>query len=342
VWGVGLTSLVLNLFALANLDFLNALLLLPSLMFSVSTLIGPFVMNPKPGRGLGRAVWWPKLLGWVASLGFYGLVACLVARGGWMRWLGVVLFVACLGAVLRAGLKYLGYSRRLKRLTELLARRMTSGGMAALEAQKLAQSIVRNLGGDVEKTRQTLDKSGLALDQQAAVLQVVRDKLLPLLKRPLSDLEPGRASNSRFVCELSRSFVLGLFTFLWFFVVPIPGLLVLTAPGGYRLMIPLTSVLVLAGSLLGLAVLGYCASLLLERVIQFGAGGKGLAGQIESRYRQFQSLAREPGRITPAQTASLYALFTDAQTYVDQRGYAYARRTLGLIEQSLDAASRVR
>ena len=193
----------------------------------------------------------------------------------------------------------------------------------------------------MEKTRKALEKSGLATDQQAAVVQIVQDQLLPLLKRPLSDLEPKRAANSRFICELNRSFVLGLFTFLWFFIVPIPGLLVLTAPGGYRVMIPLTSVLAFASSLLGLAVVGYCASLLLERLIQSGVGGEGLAAQIESRYRRFQSLAREPDRLTAAQTASLYALFTDAQTYVDQRGYAYARRTLGLIEQTLNASSRV-
>jgi len=214
--------------------------------------------------------------------------------------------------------------------------------MAALEAQKMAQTIVRGLGGDVGKTRMSLEKSGLAVDQQAAVVQLVQDQLLPLLRRPLSDLEPRRATNSRFVCELNRSFVLGLFTFLWFFIVPIPGLLVLTAPGGYRLMIPLTSVLVFASSLLGLALAGYGVSLLLERLIQFGVAGKGLAGEIESRYRQFQSLAGEPDRLTPAQTASLCALFTDVQTYVDQRGYAYARRTLGLIEQTLDAVSRIR
>jgi len=53
-------------------------------------------------------------------------------------------------------------------------------------------------------------------------------------------------------------------------------------------------------------------------------------------------LAGEPDRLTHVQTASLYALFTDAQTYLDQRGYAYARRTLGLIEQTLEAVSRVR
>jgi len=299
-------------------------------------------MSPKPGRGLGSTVWLPKLLGWIASLAFYGLVAWFVARGGWLRWLGVFLFAACFGAVLRTGLKYWGYPRRLEKLTELLARRMASGGMAALEAQKMAQTIVRGLGGDVEKTRMSLEKSGLAADQQAAVVQIVQDQLLPLLKRPLSDLEPRRATNSRFVSELNRSFVQGLFTFLWFFIVPIPGLLVLTAPGGYRLMIPLTSVLVFSSSLLGLALAGYGVSLLLERLIQFGVGGKGLTGEIESRYRQFQSLAGEPDRLTPAQTASLCALFTDVQTYVDQRGYAYARRTLGLIEQTLNAASRVR
>ena len=333
---------MLNLFALANLDFLNALLLLPSLMFSVSTLLGPFLMNPKPGRCLSRTVWLPKVLGWIASLGFYGLVAWLVARGGWLRWFGVVLFAACLGGVLRAGLKYWGYSRRLKQLAQLLAQRMTRGGMAALEAQKMAQTIVISLGGDVEKTRKSLEKSGLAAEQQAAVLQIVQDRLLPLLRRPLSDLEPRRAANSRFVSELNRSFVLGLFSFLWFFIVPIPGLLVLTAPGGYRLMIPLTSVLVFAGGLLGLVMVWYGVSLLLERLIQFGMAGKGLEGQIESRYRQFQSLAGESDRLTPAQTASLYALFTDAQTYVDQRGYAYARHTLGLIEQKLAALSNAR
>jgi hypothetical protein len=244
--------------------------------------------------------------------------------------------------VLRVGLKYWGYSRRLKSLQDLLARRMASGGMAVLDAQNMAQTIVRGLSGDVEKTRKSLETSGLAADQQSAVVQMVQDKLLPLLRRPLSDLEPRRAANSRFRSEFNRSFALGLFTFLWFFVVPIPGLLVLTAPGGYRLMIPLASVLAFAGIVLGLVVVGYCVSLLLEHLTQSGVRGEGLTGQIESKYRRFQSLAREPDRLTPVQIASLYALFTDVQTYVDQRGYAYAKRTLGLIEQTLDAASSVR
>jgi hypothetical protein len=342
VWGVGLTSLALNLFALTNLDFLNALLLLPSLMFSVSTLIGPFVMSPKPGLCLGRSVWVPKLSGWIASLIFYGLVAWFVARGGWQRWLGAFLFAACFAGVLRVGLKYWGYARRLKSVTELLARRIASGGMAVDAAKTMAQTIVRGLSGDVEKTRSALQKTDLAEEHQAAVAQMVQDQVLPQLKRPVMDMQKGHTANRRFVCEFNCSFVLGLFTFVWFFIVPIPGLLIFTAPGGYRFMLPLTGVLAFAGGVLGVVLVGYCVSLLLERLVQYGLTGEGLLSRIETQYRCFQSLVREPGRLTPVQTASLYALFTDVQTYVDQRGYAYARRTLGLIEQKLTAISNAR
>jgi len=340
VWGVGLVSLFLNLFALTNLDFLNVLLLLPSLMFSVSTLIGPFVMNPKPGRRLGRIVWAPKLSGWIASIGFYGLVTWLLARGGWQAWTGTLLFAAGFGTVLRAGLKYWGYATRLKRITGLLTRRIAAGGMAAPEARTLAQNIVRGLGGDAEKTKSALQKTALPTDHQAAVAQLVGDQVLPQLKRPLGDMQKGRFANSRFVCEFSRSFVLGLFTFIWFFIVPIPGLLVFSAPFGYRFMLPLVTVLEFAGGVLGVVLVAYFASVLLEWVVQFGLTGKGLVGRIEAQHRRFQSLAREPGRLTAEQTASLYALFTDVQTYFDQRGYAYARRALGSIKQTLDTVAR--
>jgi hypothetical protein len=53
-------------------------------------------------------------------------------------------------------------------------------------------------------------------------------------------------------------------------------------------------------------------------------------------------LVREPRGLTAVQTAGLYALFTDVQTYLEQRGYAHARHTLALIEQKLTALSSVR
>jgi hypothetical protein len=153
----------------------------------------------------------------------------------------------------------------------------------------------------------------------------------------MNDLQKGRWASSRFHCELNRSFVLGLFTFVWFFIVPIPGLLVLTAPGGYRTSVPLGSLIAFTGWLLGVVLAGWCISLLLEWLTTSALGRRGLPARIEAQYLRFRTLTCAPGRLTAAQTASLYALFTDAQTYLDQRGYALARQTLGLIQQKLDS-----
>ncbi|MGA2864839.1 MAG: hypothetical protein ABSF95_10165 [Verrucomicrobiota bacterium] len=339
VWGVGLAALLLDLFALANLDFLNVLLLLPSLMFSVSALVGPFLMQPKPGQHLGWAVWVPKLLGWLASLGFYLLVAWLIAGGGWREWLGVGLSVGCFSRVLLAGLKYVGYARRLQKLVARLAQQMVEGGLAITEAQPLAQNLVRGLGGEVEKTRAALQKTSLPAERQAGVMRNLQDQVWPFLKRPLTDLQAQRFANPRFICECSRSFVLGLFTFVWFFVVPMPGLLVFTAPGGYRIWTLLSSVLLFAATALGVVFGAGILSLLLEWWEKNRLTGQGLVASIEAQYRSFQSLAAQPGKLAPVDTAHLYAMFTDVQTYFDQRSYAYARRALGRIKQTLKAAA---
>jgi hypothetical protein len=66
--------------------------------------------------------------------------------------------------------------------------------------------------------------------------------------------------------------------------------------------------------------------------------GQGLVAAIEAQYRSFQSLAAQPGKLAPVDTAHLYAMFTDVQTYFDQRSYAYVRRALGRIKQILKPA----
>src|SRR5207248_4179953 len=138
VWGVGLTSLLLDLFALANLDFLNVLLLLPSLMFSVSTLVGPFIMRPKPGKSVGWLVCIPKVLGWVASFVFYMILARLISAGGWFQNLALLLCVTVFGRVAVAGLSYVGYSRRLQAMNAHLAQQIVAAGLAEPAARKLA------------------------------------------------------------------------------------------------------------------------------------------------------------------------------------------------------------
>src|SRR5262249_24102234 len=106
IWVVGLFSVILNLFALSNLDMLNVLLLLPSLLFSVSAMIGPFISRPKAGARIGKRIVIPRLLGWLASWIFFTVVSVLVARGAWWAWVGVQLFASVFGFLLRAGLKY--------------------------------------------------------------------------------------------------------------------------------------------------------------------------------------------------------------------------------------------
>jgi hypothetical protein len=337
VWAIGLGGLLLNLFALSRLDFLNVLLLLPSLMFSVSTLVGPFLMQPKQGRYLGVWVWTPKLLGWIASCAFYIAVARLVALGGWYERMGLLLCFSCFGCTLAAGLKYAGYTRRLKNLIARLGRLLVEGGLAAGEAEKSAQHITRGLGGDVDKTKAVLQEMPLTDECRENILNFVRERLLPALKKPAADLQSHDLAGERFMCELRRSFVLGLFTFIWFFVVPVPGLLVFNAPGG-RIPISLAGVLTFAAALVGAVLAAGCLSLMLECWEKHRPGGQGLAAAIKRQYHSFQNLVTA-GSLTAWDSSRLHALFTELQTFFDQRSYAYVRDTLRVVEQILKSAS---
>jgi hypothetical protein len=272
----------------------------------------------------------------VASFVFYMVVARLIALGGWAQGLGIVLFTAVFGRVALVGLKYVGYSKQLGRITNNLARQIAKSGLGPMQAQDLAAHIVRVLGADVNKTTLALQNSALGPEAQGLVLTTVRDRVLPFLKIPISDLEHKGHGNRRFRCEWTRSFVMGLFTFIWFFVVPMPGLLVFTAPSGLRISLSPSRVLQSALGVIGVALVGGLVSLLLDQWERYRLDGNGLSARIQTQYRSFQSLTT---RLTPLQNSRLYAMFTDVQTYFDQRSYAYARRTLRLIEQTLKAAA---
>jgi hypothetical protein len=348
VWIVGIASLMLNLFSLSQLDFLNVVLLLPSLLFSVSVLLGPFIMRPRAGTSVGRRVWIVKLAGWLAAFGFFALVAWLLARGGWSETLAVLCLTGCLGALLWQGLRYIGYGRKLKRLTAQLTDLLANGGLASREANQLAGQIVRGFVGDPAKTQTALTKAGLASDRQPTILAFVQAKLLPHLKKPMADLETGlfvpnpkpetRNPKSealhRWLSEFGRSFALAVCTFLWFFIVPIPGLFVLSV-FEYRVSLDLSTVLLTVAGAVGVAIAALLLSLGFEWFVRRGLAGRGLLHRVTDHFHRFESLLRGRGQLSPAQSASLHALFTDVQTYFDQRGLAHARRTLVTIERKL-------
>ena len=79
----------------------------------------------------------------------------------------------------------------------------------------------------------------------------------------------------------------------------------------------------------------YLVSLALDWGERRRFNGGGLAVRIQTQYQSFRSLA---ARLSPLQISRLYAMFTDVQTYFDQQSYAYARRTLKSIEETVKAA----
>jgi len=337
IWIVGLVSVILNVFALSNLDMLNVLLLLPSLLFSVSTLVGPFVLKPPVGNQIGKRVGIAKLFGWLATLVFYTAVSLLIAQGGWLSRIGVVLLVAVFALLARHALKYFTFRSQLRRTHGKLQSLLTAAGAESKEAETLATQIMEQTGGDPAKVQATLKSSAVAVEQHAAIVKLAQEKIGPLVQKPVLDSQRGRFANSRFVSEFNRAFALSLFVLIWFFIVPVPGLFVFTA-GPYRLTIGFWTIMQIVGWTVALAL----ASAWIGRFVQWldrrGALEIGLSARMEKAFQSFQSLLHAPGKLTEQEIASAYALFTDAQTYIDQRSYEYVRRTLGSIETILGGA----
>ncbi|HEY0455236.1 MAG TPA: hypothetical protein VGE41_02610, partial [Verrucomicrobiae bacterium] len=93
IWGFGFTSFLLNLVALANLDMLNVLLLLPSLLFSVSVMAGPFLLKPKIGKPIGLWSLLPKGLAWASVIVFYTTLSILLIGGPRRKFLGMAILI---------------------------------------------------------------------------------------------------------------------------------------------------------------------------------------------------------------------------------------------------------
>ena len=268
VWVVGLTSMVLNILALSNLDMLNVLMLLPSLLFSVSTLIGPFIMRAPAGTSIGWASAIPKAFGWCSSVCFYMVVSCLVGFGGRSAWLGWAILILPFAWMAVRALRYVGQRDPTPRL------RGTKEGFMS------------------------------------------------------------RGTRQRWASEYRRSLVVSMFVLVWFFLVPVPGLFVVNA-GVFRVGTELQTVTLLALILLG-GIVALSAYVKWAQSNLTGEGeGTGLMARTRDAFRGFLSLQNRDGSLPRSETARFYALFTDIQTYLDQRGYAHAQQALERVEDRL-------
>src|SRR5207249_677742 len=162
----------------------NALMLLPSLLFSVSSLIGPFVMKPSDGKTLGRWACVPKLLGWIAATFFYVLVSWLIAREGWLERLGLTVLAAPFVLAACRGVRFISYRRRLTILRNKLWRLLVVNGLASRHAERLAQQIMREAKGGMEKVQELLNQPAFPTGQREPILTLAEHEIRPLLQKP--------------------------------------------------------------------------------------------------------------------------------------------------------------
>jgi len=335
VWGVGFFSLILNLFALLYLDMLNVLLLLPSLLFTVSTLVGPFILKPKPGSRIGQWAIVPRALAWVATFLFYTTVSLLMARRGWMEWAGVALFSGVFVLVLRHGLKYLGYRRKLRRLKQQLVQLIVKSGATLKNPERFVDRAVEQALGNLAKIEQALGQVSLSPESQQSILKFLRDRVVAHLRAPVDEPKRSRLANNRWESEFSRSFVLSLFVMVWFFVVPVPGLFMFTM-GDYRLSIGIWPIVLTIVGLISFTLATAWIARFIEWFDRSGKTQTGLGPLSARAFQQFQRRSLPPGQLSDQEISSTYALFTDMQTYIDQRSYEYAREVLRRIEKIVD------
>jgi hypothetical protein len=240
--------------------------------------------------------------------------------------------------LLRRGLRYAAFRRGLDKFKTRIGSLLATAGLEPGPAGKLAAQVVQS-GADPAKVRGLLSQAGLAIDQQVRVIKLTEERLGPFLRAPVQSLHGGRWAQNRFASAYLRSLVLALFVLLWFFIVPVPGLFVFTARQ-YRISIELSAIVQGLAWGVGLTLAAYWIGLLIEHFRRSGWRGAGLTARIQKAYRDFQAALRERAGLTEQDISAIYALFTDAQTYLDQRSFEYAQNSLAAIERKLAVAGR--
>ncbi len=358
IWSVGICSLLLCLLALTRLDMLNVLLLLPSLLFSVSTVAGPFLLSPTPGKPLGLCSIIPRGLGWVTAALFYTVVSVSASKGPAGRWVAVGLFVLMFGLLLRRALRYVGFRYSINRNMQLLRKIIGGNGLQPMlngsqdAVQNFPEAILQSCANAPSTMEALLQKIALTPEQRQQVNELLQARMAPLLRSPVTHLRTGLLARSRWAVEYSRALVLGLLVLLWFFLVPVPGLMVFTAgsyPESYRFALPLEKILLVIAGGITLVLSAYWVGRAIQWLDLRGRRGASLQARLERCFARASSQltstllqVRTTGfsGLTHAQAASAFALITDAQTYIDQRSYAFARRAIERTESILTDAER--
>jgi hypothetical protein len=335
VWWIGLPSVVLNLLALSNLDMFNVVLLLPSLLFSTSVLAGPFLMTPKPGNHQQCGVRLVKWLGWPAAFAVMTAFSFLIAQGGPSLWIAAGLGGLVLLAVLAVPARHFGFRVRLANLRRRLSHQLAAGGVPSESRDSLVDTLFAQ-AKNPKQVESALQGSPLAAETQLQIGSWVARALAPALEAPKRLPRPQPPALQRVSSEFRRSFCVGLLTFLWFLVVPVPGLFVFSA-GDHRLSMTLDQIIYPVLGLIVLAIVGHWTAELLRHRRRRRISGRCLEARALAAFARLQEGWAQTRRFSAAETARLAALFTDLMTYLDQKSDTYAANCLQRIETLLSS-----
>jgi hypothetical protein len=339
VWVIGLPFVALSVVALYNLDLLNTLMLLPLLLFSVSTVAGPFLLKPGVGNSMGLGVVLPRMLGWAAALLFYMVLAWCVTVGGLLNWVSAILCVTVLGWLTRATLRYVPFRFHVARYQRQLVALLVGAELEPGPAADLAGQILQQCAGNPAKLKGLLQSVGLDDVVLAKILDLAETKIAPLLRAPNSATPRAGWFSGRGWSEFARTHALALFVMFWFFIVPLPARITLSA-SDYHLTFGLGKLLLVGATAIGVILLSAWIGRLMQWRDLVRGRKKGLKSRLEDAFARLQTYLDSSGGLSRLDTAHSFALLTDVQTYLDQRSYAHARNSLGMVEEILNQADR--
>jgi hypothetical protein len=309
------------------------ILLLPSLMFSASVLAGPFIMTPLPGRPSGPLLRILPWFAWPAAFVFYATISMLVARGGPWQILATLLALMVGGAFLADAGRHFLHPLQLRRHRRRLHRQLRSVLPDPVARQMLVSKLLAQATNPTQ-LRSLLQSIALPQIDQDAIVAYVQGPVLAQLQQPARFQASRSPRWERLAADFRRTFTIALLTLLWFFVVPVPGLFVLTA-GDYRTSLALASIAGVGLAAVVLTLLGHSAANGLSHLRRRFPGPGNFEARTRSVFSRFLSRLGAAPSLPHPEVSRLGALFTDLKTYVDQQAESRVRTCLDRIERAL-------
>ena len=253
-------------------------------------------------------------------------MSALMAWDGVWPWVGLIGMALVVLALLWLPGRFLGFHWQLQRWVRIGERQLEKIDLADSDRSKCVTALKALQVEEVARVLGSVPRGGL--DRTLAAIRSLTQALNPAGKRHRSPLR------DRFVCEYRRALLVGFGVLAWFFVVPVPGLFVLSA-GVYKTSLSLQGILGGLGFVIGVTVLGAGLVRLLQKVERGELGLRGLRQRTNNILPTLNALARRNDRFAAREVSEICGELVEFLIFLDQESYVYARRVLGRIEARL-------